>query len=873
MAYATKAAIDYSSAIVDMADRSGHTVEWLQATKYAAEQSGTSLEQVAGASQKLMKALGEGSAETIRTVKALGLSFEELRASSPDEQMNRVLAAIGKLEDPTARTTAAMRLLGRSGTELLPLAGSFDELRARAEELGLVLSEKSVRATEAFGDGLAELQGTFQGLLNNLGTTITTSAGVHEALGILTQAMADLSRWVAANRTEIRAFVTESLASMVRGFTSVLQGVGLLSEGLFQIRRTLLELGGMFAKAAAGAEMLAAVMAKPWDAKKAFDEYRGQLTAIDSLVAAQVRAAEAQRDSVTSALVSGAVVAAKMTDALENLGAAEVEVGEAGTRGAAGITDLSDSADKAAASAQKLEQEYNKALASIVNVRLDEGSLFSDLDRQLDQTLPKLDLLGPSTAEVRKQFEDLQTALAFVTGPQGLAGLDNTQLKLFIQEMERLGDTGKLTSEQWEVLGDAYTEALRRGIIATEDAKTATIDWKDSLSQIADLVQALPGMLGEVGQAFAGITAGISGIGAAFDQWQNAGKGLEGLLSKIGAVGQAASAAIGIIKGVGKAIGWATGANKRKEVNQLRDAFIESQGGMDALKRKAAEAGVSLDRLFAARDSKKGVQAAIDEITKKLGTWDAAQEAVNDAMQRYGLTVEEMGPAFARQKLDEQAAQLIQDYRVLQASGADMNAVLGKMAPNVSAFVQESIKAGQAIPMAMKPMVDQLIASGQLLDENGEAFASAEAAGITFSETLTEGLTRAVDAIEALVAALTGVPPVRIPVSYEVQGGPPSGVQVPSIPTDGLPQFARGGVGDFGEGSLAVLHGREAVVPLDRGAGLAGFGGTTINIEAPINENPLQTFEGLRRMRDHTITAWRRQVALPLAAAVAAGRA
>jgi hypothetical protein len=139
------------------------------------------------------------------------------------------------------------------------------------------------------------------------------------------------------------------------------------------------------------------------------------------------------------------------------------------------------------------------------------------------------------------------------------------------------------------------------------------------------------------------------------------------------------------------------------------------------------------------------------------------------------------------------------------------------MGPDMNAFVLESIKAGTAVPESMRPMIEAMIASGQLLDENGVAFGSLEDAGVTFAQSVTEQFSTLLTKLDEFIAALTGVkpPPIHIPVTYDYPGNRPP----PPDGGDGVPGLATGGV--VTSPTLAVVgeSGPEAVVPLDQWSG------------------------------------------------------
>jgi len=106
----------------------------------------------------------------------LGMSMEDIKGKSPSEVFDKVMAGLADMEQGAARNALGNDLLGKSYTELLPLlnAGSagMDDLKSRADALGLVMSEEAVRANVAYGDAMDDLKQAMGAMVAQVGTAL-----------------------------------------------------------------------------------------------------------------------------------------------------------------------------------------------------------------------------------------------------------------------------------------------------------------------------------------------------------------------------------------------------------------------------------------------------------------------------------------------------------------------------------------------------------------------------------------------------------------------------------------------------------------------------------------------------------------------------
>jgi len=163
----------------------------------------------------------------------------------------------------------------------------------------------------------------------------------------------------------------------------------------------------------------------------------------------------------------------------------------------------------------------------------------------------------------------------------------------------------------------------------------------------------------------------------------------------------------------------------------------------------ALEAAWSADTPEAYADSLLKVNGILDEQAQH-------QKRLDELAQKYGFTLQEMGPKFAQGKLDQEWKKIIADQKDLQALGMDNDTMLRKMAGSFNKLVQESIKSGAEIPASLKPSLERLQQLGLLTDESGKKLK--DLGGLKFGTTLEDTMTKMADTLGRLQETLESLP-------------------------------------------------------------------------------------------------------------------
>jgi hypothetical protein len=212
------------------------------------------------------------------------------------------------------------------------------------------------------------------------------------------------------------------------------------------------------------------------------------------------------------------------------------------------------------------------------------------------------------------------------------------------------------------------------------------------------------------------------------------------------------------------------------ETQNLRQAFIDVSGGLDTLNERARIAGTTLDAVLSAR-TPEAYRKAIEDLNKAFDFQDAAMKTLNDTVKKYGFTIDQLGPTYAKQQLHERAGEMLQDWKVLDAAGISHVEIIKKMGPSLQEYVNQSSITGNAIPEQLRPALQTMIDMGMLTDTSGQKLT--DLSSLTFADTLDAKFDTVIgkigDLIDAITRGLGGAltsipqpPPVHIPVVYDI---------------------------------------------------------------------------------------------------------
>jgi len=239
--------------------------------------------------------------------------------------------------------------------------------------------------------------------------------------------------------------------------------------------------------------------------------------------------------------------------------------------------------------------------------------------------------------------------------------------------------------------------------------------------------------------------------------------------------------------------------------------------------------------------------------------WKAMQESA----ERYGVSLEELGPAFDRKRLEDAAQAIAADWDILNQEGVNTRVVLEGMSDSVQDLIDDALNAGVDIPANLQPVAAAMIAQGLLIDENGQALT--DMSQLPFATPIEAKFSALILKIDELITRLIGPDGVTNAVGKVAQGvkNIPDRVTVDvafNVQDFSLPDFDDIDIGvnfdpsggyqggthgryvDFGAGTPTILHGRERVMTEKEGrtevASLGGVEKRLSSIERLLRDQP-----------------------------------
>lgn len=164
----------YADSIDKASQRVGMSKEAYQEWQYILGQNGIEVASLETAMKSFGNVMDGSSKAGTQALEKLGISIEGL---SQEDAWEATVKALQGVEDETERLSLATDLYGaRAAQSMMPMLNQTiegtEQLRQRAHDLGIVLSDDAVNAGVVFGDTLSDLQQAIGAVWNIIGSAL-----------------------------------------------------------------------------------------------------------------------------------------------------------------------------------------------------------------------------------------------------------------------------------------------------------------------------------------------------------------------------------------------------------------------------------------------------------------------------------------------------------------------------------------------------------------------------------------------------------------------------------------------------------------------------------------------------------------------------
>jgi hypothetical protein len=635
----TKEAIDFADHLNDLKERLGISAEALSGWAYAAKQSGTDIDALGVGLKKLAKNMAEAldpKSQQAGIFKALGVEVKDANGNlrSLEDVLPEVAQKFKEMDNATTETALAMELFGKSGADLLEFLNQgqdgIEELRSKARELGVELSDNTLTAADEFNDRLADLK------------TLGLAAGVQLADKLLPAitdlvnefrdgvkdggAFGEIIKWIG---DQAQAAVTDfkQLKSDLEDFKAIFNGFAAQAESVFRVLKNIATLDFSGAK-----KSLLELLVAREDTFAALGKDRSQFANVTSGSSSY----DPRKDKALFVPENPEDVEGRVNRALGG--------GSDSKKKKSGKSDAQREAEQLKAAYDRMNESLAQqvalfgqdGMAAQVRYEIEHGELVKLSQAEKDSLIAKAEKLDMLRAE-----SEVQKALDETNKRRQEAA---TQVLEDIQsERDLLGQTIEFQ--------DTYNKLKRAGVDANSAFGQSIIENNHALHEeakaISRQVELMDTFRTEASNALADVVSGTKSLSDAFkDMFDNiadritqmiADRWIEQLFGEMGSTGGGTSgggwiAAIAGLFGGGKASGGWTSPNTMYEVNE-RGFEMASVRGRDYMltgsspvhitpnhQIAGAGGGVSLNQTFV-------VQGTPDRRTREQMARESGREA------------------------------------------------------------------------------------------------------------------------------------------------------------------------------------------------------------------------------------------------------